>query len=171
MSKYDMILIIVVLAAVLYVGLIRPKIEQRQAIKENREWLFKQMEGSDTGSTKKDEAKNYPASTQVITDIREYWGYPPKQKQVMEEIYSKSEISGDWDFAVHFHEASEQYLGSKIFNSLPKRFASIPGVNDCFQEDREVYLVKTKKLDAEELRTAMWHKYLEASKEAFGKSN
>lgn len=116
------------------------------------------------------DAKNYPVGVQVITDIREYWGYPPKQKQVMEEICPKSELRGDWDFAVNFHEASEQYLGSKIFNSLPRRFASIPGVDACTQEDREVYLIKTKKLAAKKLRAAMWQKYLEAAEEAFERS-
>jgi len=170
MSRSDMIFIIVVLATVLYVGLIRPKIQQRQAIKENREWLFKKMGITDETSSKHDDAKNYPVGTQVITDIREYWGYPPKQEQVMEEIYPKSEIGGNWDFAVHFHEASEQYLGSKIFNSLPKRFASIAGVDDCSQEDREVYLIITKKLDTDKLRAAIWQKYLEAAKEALEKS-
>ena len=88
----------------------------------------------------------------------------------MEEIYPKSELRGDWDFAVHFHEALEQYLGTKVFNSLPERFASIPGVGACKQEDREVYLVKSKTLDVEKIRAAMWQKYLEASKEAFEKS-
>jgi len=169
MPTDEIILIIVTLAAVLYAGLIRPKLQKRKAIEETREWVFNKMGISDARTSKHDDTKNYLAGVQVITDIREYWGYPPKQHQIMEEIHPKSELRGDWDFAVHFHESSEQYLGSKIFNSLPKRFASIPGVDACSQEDREVYLIKTNTLDAEKLKEAIWQKYLEAAKEAFEK--
>jgi hypothetical protein len=102
--------------------------------------------------------KKMPGATRMVTDIRAHWGYPPKQEQVLEDILSRNEINGDWDYAVHIHEGSEQYLGSQQFDSLLKRFASVPGVDACMQEDREVFLVKTKTLDTENLRKSFMAK-------------
>ena len=54
MATDELILIIVTLAAVLYVGLIRPKLQHSQAVKENREWLFGKMGISESSLGKSD---------------------------------------------------------------------------------------------------------------------
>jgi hypothetical protein len=106
--------------------------------------------------------------TQVFTSIRDYWGYPPKAELVLEEIVPCDQVVG-WDFAIHVHEGAEQYLGSAQFLSLVERFKAITGVDDCKHEDREVFLVRTKSLDADTLRESCWQQFMEAAKAAFEK--
>jgi len=101
-----------------------------------------------------------------IDDIREFWGDPPEQEQVLEEILSGDEVAEGWDFAVHIHEGAEQYLGSEAFLGLEGRFEAVPGVEACRHEDREVFLVKTERLDAESILQAFWKAFLEAAQGA-----
>jgi hypothetical protein len=109
------------------------------------------------------------SGSQVLTNIRDDWGYPPNREQVLEEILSGDQVGGGWDFAVHVHEGAEQYLGSAQFSSLAERFTSISGVDECKHEDREVFLVRTKSLDVDTLREACWKQFMEAAKAAFEK--
>jgi hypothetical protein len=98
--------------------------------------------------------------------IRELWGFPPRQEDVFEEIISGEQVVGGWDYAVHIHEGAEQYLGSAQFNSLKDRFASIPGVDECCQEDREVFLVRTRRLSADDIQRLFWKQFLSAAEVA-----
>jgi hypothetical protein len=82
---------------------------------------------------------------------------------VLEEIYSGEQVAGGWDYAVHIHDAAEQYLGTNQFLGLEKRFASVQGVDACKHEDREVFLIRTRYLDKGGLRDALWREFLEAA--------
>lgn len=109
------------------------------------------------------------SGTHASTHIRDSWGYPPKREQVLEEILSGNEAGDGWDYAVHIHEGAEQYLGADQFSRLQQRFASVAGVDQCQHEDREVFLIRTKTLNADGLKAACWKQFLEAAKIAFEK--
>ncbi|GAB6907711.1 hypothetical protein JCM12296A_35480 [Desulfosarcina cetonica] len=76
---------------------------------------------------------------------------------------SVREIGSEWDYEIHVHEAAEQYLGSEEFFRLRERFASVPGVDECEHEDREVFLVRTHSLDTQDILDAFWSQFLKAA--------
>jgi len=159
------LLFICIAAGMFYCIWFRTKLLERRAIKENRVWMMKLVDSAhaEIASRNTNKQKVPIEDAVVIADIRELWGFPPKQSDVLEGIYSLKKVGGPWDYAVHIHEASEQYLGSEQFHSLEKRFGSVPGVDECVQDDREVFLIKTKALNVSSLRTAIWQKLLEAA--------
>jgi len=106
---------------------------------------------------------------QVFSDTRECWDYPPKKDDVLEAILPGDEVGGGWDYAVHIHEGAEQYLGSEQFLTLEGRFASVPGVDECKHEDREVFLIRAKALTADELSEACWTQFMNTAEQAFEK--
>ncbi len=97
--------------------------------------------------------------------MRDLWGLSPSQETVLEEIRVADEVLLGWDYVVHIHEGAEQYLGTLQFQTLEERFAKIPGIQACKHEDRELFLVSTKKLSVKNLREAIWQEFL-ASAEA-----
>lgn len=136
-----------------------------RAIRQTRAWLIEMGVPIDesfrpAGSTATSE--NEPASV----DIRSLWGYPPPRDQVLEAIEAGDAIAEGWDYAIHVHEGAEAYLGAPLSYGLEERFATIPGVEACLQEDREVFLVKAASLDAEALRASIWREFLAAAHEA-----
>jgi hypothetical protein len=159
------LLFISIVAGMLYCIWIRPKLLERRAIKENSAWMMKLVDSAhaEIASRNTNKQKVPIEDAVVMSDIRELWGFPPKECEVLEGIYSLKKVGGPWDYAVHIHEASEQYLGSEEFHSLEKRFGSVPGVDECVQDDREVFLIKTKALNVSSLRKAIWQKFLEAA--------
>ncbi|HLM54361.1 MAG TPA: hypothetical protein VK325_12415, partial [Pseudoxanthomonas sp.] len=72
----------------------------------------------------------------------------------------------DWDYRFMMFEGAEQYLGTNLFNSLPKRFAKISGVTAVEQEDRESYLIKSI-LSPADLENRLWASFQSVSSEAF----
>jgi hypothetical protein len=49
------------------------------------------------------------------------------------------------------------------FDRLAERFASIPGVESCRHEDRELFRVKTRVLATEDLKKLLWAQFLKAA--------
>lgn len=64
-----------------------------------------------------------------------------------------------WTYSLTISEIAEDYLGTAIFNSLPERFSSIPGVQRVVQEDREYYRIKSSGLSATKLKAALWDRF------------
>lgn len=87
-------------------------------------------------------------------------GSDPDEDSVVRDIYPVDEVYPGWHFGVVLHEEAEQYLGAVSFQSLVQRFANIPGVADCRQEDRELFLFNTRRLSAKQLRTAVWLQFM-----------
>lgn len=149
------------LIVLIYIKLLRPKLRQRRDIKKIRKWLYEEV----GVPSKPLHSKPLPPGVQIITDIREVWGYPPKQNDIFEEINSND--SNEGNYIVHIHEATEQYLGANIFKRLPKRFSLAHGIEKCIQEDRDVFIIETKTLNAQALRESLWTTFLEAAAESF----
>ncbi len=98
-----------------------------------------------------------------IPNIKELWGYPPPKEIVIEEVVHGEQVPQDWDFAIHLHEAAEQYLGAELFVSLENRVASIPGVDSCHHEDREVFLIASKIYQPDIMTEMFWREFLHAA--------
>jgi hypothetical protein len=172
-------LTVVCVAGIIYFMFIRPQLRQRRerAIQAQRDAHFNMLVKGIDKLAKRDptvisEPTAHPVASEqqeLFADIREYWGYPPKRDQVLEEIFSGDQVGGDWDYAVHIHEGAEQYLGSELFLGLEKRFASVPGVDKCKHEDREVFLIRAKTLSVDALRSGCWTQFLQAAEMVFGK--
>lgn len=107
----------------------------------------------------------------AFTAMREVWGYPPERDLVLEHIVPGDQVGRDRDYAIHIHEGAEQYLGPALFAGLEGEFASIPGVDECRHEDREVFLVRTKSLSADALRDLCWSRFMRAARMAFEKED
>jgi len=86
---------------------------------------------------------------------------------LLEEIFKLD--NSEWDYQVHIHEAAEQYLGTEQFYTLEKRFAAVPGIEAVRQEDRDVFLVRSKTSSAEEIKKEFWKQFTEAARIAFNK--
>ncbi len=114
---------------------------------------------AESGKAAADDPDAYPS----VQSVRDPWGSPPRQAAVLEEIRPANGLYPDWDYVIHLHEGVEQYLGTAQFRGLEGRFAGIPGVDDCRQEDREVFLIRTKQLSLESLREAIWREFLESA--------
>ncbi len=71
-----------------------------------------------------------------------------------------------WTYSLTIPEVAEDYLGTAIFDSLPKRFAKIPGIVGVIQEDREYYLIQSRGLSAPKLKAALWRTFKAAAAEA-----
>jgi len=110
-------------------------------------------------------------SCPVSSVARETWGYPPQRDQWFEEILPRNITGSDWDFAIHIHEGAEQYLGSEQFFGLENKFACVPGVDECKQEDREVFLIKTSVHDQKSVIDALWEVFLKSATEGEMKAN
>ncbi len=104
-----------------------------------------------------------PSDKIDIANIKELWGYPPPKEIVIEEVVHGEQVPQDWDFAIHLHEASEQYLGIELFVSLENRVASIPGVDRCLHEDREVFLISSKNYQPDIMAELFWREFLHAA--------
>jgi hypothetical protein len=100
--------------------------------------------------------------------IRNDMGYPPKIEECGFEVEATDE--GSWTYIVEIFDGAEYYLGTKIFNSLEKRFSRVPGIKKVKHEDRDMFLVRSKGLSQEQLRKALWEEFLKASAEAFPQS-
>lgn len=155
-----------VLCCAVFLLLMRQKRKKERAIQARRDeflgWLGNRIE--EAAKINPDIVEEpEPVATLAI---RELGGLPPRQDDVFEEIISGEQVVGGWDYAVHIHEGAEQYLGSTLFNSLEERFASVPGVDECLREDREVFLVRTGRLSADDIRKKFWEQFLSAAEVA-----
>ncbi|WP_198288858.1 hypothetical protein [Methyloversatilis universalis] len=96
------------------------------------------------------------------TDLREHLGYPPKKEDWSFDI---SPGDAGWSYRFMMFEGAEQYLGTEVYESLPERFAKIPGVTQVEQEDRESYLINST-LPETELEAQLWTVFQAAASEA-----
>lgn len=87
--------------------------------------------------------------------MRDLWGFPPSKNEVLEEI-RVDDIHSDWDYIVHIHEGTEQYLGTSSFLSLKERFNKIQDIEACKHEDREIFLIRTKTLSISTPLANLW---------------
>lgn len=92
--------------------------------------------------------------------------YPPEEK---DWYFSVDPAEKPWTYSFSMSEIGEPYLGTAIFDSLPARFAKIPGVVRVLQEDREMYLIKSQGLSPKKLKTALWQKFKAAAAQACGR--
>ncbi|HEY0018250.1 MAG TPA: hypothetical protein VGC13_18185 [Longimicrobium sp.] len=95
--------------------------------------------------------------------IRADLGYPPKKDDWYFEVLP-GDAEGTYRFTMF--EGAESYLGAEIFDSLPERFSTIPGVSEVEQEDRESYLVDST-LPQPELEAKLWTVFQAAASDAF----
>jgi len=98
--------------------------------------------------------------------IRKDMGYPPKIEDFYFELRDEK---SPWTYRLGLFEGTEDYLGTKIFMALPKKFAEIPRVKKVIQDDREWYLIRSDGVTKDELRKALWLKFAEAAGESFQK--
>jgi hypothetical protein len=166
MEYLNIVIVVICLAGIAFCMLVRRKrrLKREQAIQKQRDAHLAMLnEGIERLAQQNPDAV-FPQLTQSeSTSAREMWGYPPQRDQWFEEILTRDEIGGEWDYAIHVHEAAEQYLGSEEFFRLRERFASVPGVDECIHEDREVFLVRTQSLDAQDILDAFWSQFLKAA--------
>lgn len=92
--------------------------------------------------------------------------YPPEEK---DWYFSVDAAEKPWTYSFSMSEIGEPYLGTAIFDSLPDRFAKIPGVVRVLQEDREMYLIQSNGLSPKKLKTALWQKFKIAAAQACGR--
>jgi len=88
-----------------------------------------------------------------------------EESSVVMDVYPVGEVHPGWDYGVALHEGAEQYLGAAAFAALADRFSTIPGVAECRQEDRDLFIFRTRRLSAKQLRTAVWLQFLAAADE------
>jgi len=112
---------------------------------------------------KKDEVESAHLDTSNVPNFNKVWEYPPSKEIVIEEVVHGELVPQDWDYAIHLHEATEQYLGTELFISLEKRVASIPGIDSCLHKDREVFLISSKNYPSEILTELFWREFLHAA--------
>ncbi len=84
-------------------------------------------------------------------------------------VFRVETSDGEWSHSLTTSEASEGFLGTAVFDSLPDRFASIPGVTKVEQEDREHYLIQSHGLSTQQLKEALWQKFRAAAVNACGR--
>jgi hypothetical protein len=105
-----------------------------------------------------------------MKSMRDLWGFPPLKNEVLEEI-RVDDIHSDWDYIVHIHEGTEQYLGTSYFLSLKERFNKIQDIEACKHEDREIFLIRTKTLSIDFLKEVIWQEFLAVAKESYNENN
>jgi len=88
-----------------------------------------------------------------------------EENSVVVDVYAVDEVHPGWNYGVALHEGVEQYLGTVLFGTLSDRFSGIPGVVECSQEDRDLFLFRTRRLSPKQLRTAVWLQFLAAADE------
>ena len=98
--------------------------------------------------------------------IRSDKGFPPKIDDFYFELTAEK---SPWTYRLGLFEGAEQYLGTEIFMALPKKFAEIPGVKKVLQDDREWYLIQSEGLTKDQIRKALWSKFVEAASKSFKK--
>ncbi len=106
-----------------------------------------------------------------LKSMRDLWGFPPSQNTVIEEIRVADDVHSDWDYIVHIHEGAEQYLGTFHFLSLEERFNKIQGIEACKHEDREIFLIRTKKIPIDYLQVTIWQEFLATAEESYDNNN
>ncbi len=112
---------------------------------------------------KENTSENTTSDNVDIPNIKELWGYPPPKETVIEAVVHGEQVPQDWDFAIHLHEAAEQYLGTDLFVSLETRVASIPGVDSCLHEDREIFLISSRNYQPDIMTELFWREFLHAA--------
>jgi hypothetical protein len=70
----------------------------------------------------------------------------------------------DFDHELFVDESAEWVLGEESFAALAGRFATLPGVEEVLQEDREVFLVRAPGLSASALEAGARHVVGEAAR-------
>jgi hypothetical protein len=103
--------------------------------------------------------------------MRDQWGFPPPQYEVIEEIAVADDGHSNWDYIVHIHEGAEPYLGTKHFLTLEERFSKIRYVDACQHEDREIFLIRSRNVSIGELREAIWQAFLAAAETSYDKKD
>lgn len=96
-------------------------------------------------------------------DTTKSWGYPPEKQHVIKDVLHGEKAVKGWDYAIHIHAGTEQYLGTALFKSMEKRIASIPGIDKCLQKDKQLFLISSQTYSAEILIELFWREFLHAA--------
>ncbi len=148
-------------SVVLYLVVVVRNFQAKERASNNRLDAHLTMLSSGIEDLSPEEENNVPFSSQPLDiDIKKLWGYPPPRKTVLGEVLDGDSASEGWDLAIHIHEAAEHYLGEELFLSLEKRVASLPGVEQCLHEDRDVFLISCKSYPNEILVELFWREFL-----------
>ena len=97
-------------------------------------------------------------------DFRKEVGFPPVLQQWHFMVLSTGEKN---TYFFSMYEGAESYVGTTVFDSLPKRFESIAGIKKVEQLDRELYEIVTingKKFD---IKKALWDEFVKAAADSF----
>lgn len=99
-------------------------------------------------------------------DFRKEVGPQPVQDEWHFELskYEKNK------YFLSMYEGAESYLGTSIFDSLPKRFEQIAGIKKVEQLDRELYEIEIDSGKSANIKKALWDVFVKAAAESFGNS-